>query len=93
MPILPAVDFTLEIVEVKQECIHLKYASNISMIVDGIIHFVREKIPTGIEINTGNNTIEVYPRQIDKLEKALEYVYLDDVNIEEEGIGIYVNFV
>lgn len=93
VPILPAVDFTLDIAEVKQECIHLKYASNISMIIGSIVSFISEKIPAGIEIDSDSNTIKIYPRQIEKLEKALEFVYLDDVNIEEDGIGIYVNFV
>ena len=56
--------------------------------ITGAVAYLDQKIPKGIEVNTTDKCITVYPRQIKELEKALEYVALNKVRFEDNSINI-----
>ena len=44
-----------------------------SLVIAGVVAYLDKKIPNGIEVNTTDRCINIYPRRFKQLEKALEY--------------------
>ena len=85
---LPQISITLHIENISNDCIGLTYKSNsaLELIINGIVSFVTENVPTGVEIDTTGKRVKVYPHKFEKLEKALEFVELKDVVFENDEI-------
>lgn len=88
--LLPAIVIKLRIDEVSDDVVHLSYdcGKGASFVITGAVAYLDQKIPKGIEVNTTDKCITVYPRQIKELEKALEYVALNKVRFEDNSINI-----
>ena len=78
----------MHIENISNDCIGLTYKSNsaLELIINGIVSFVKENIPTGVEIDPTARRVKVYPHKFEKLEKALEFVELKDVVFENDEI-------
>ena len=85
---LPQISITLHIENISNDCICLTYKSNsaLEFVINGIVSFVTENVPTGVEIDTTARRVKVYPHKFEKLEKALELVELKDVVFENDEI-------
>lgn len=85
---IPQISITLHIENISNDCIGLTYKSNsaLELIINGIVSFVTENVPTGVEIDTTARRVKVYPHKFEKLEKALEFVELKDVVFENDDI-------
>ena len=85
---IPQISITLHIENISNDCIGLTYKSNsaLELIINGIVSFVTENVPTGVEIDTTARRVKVYPHKFEKLEKALEFVELKDVVFDNEEI-------
>ena len=85
---IPQISITLHIENISNDCIGLTYKSNsaLELIINGIVSFVKENVPTGVEIDTTARRVKVYPHKFEKLEKALEFVELKDVVFENDEI-------
>ena len=42
--------------------------------IAGVVAYLQEKIPSGIEVNTTDKRVNIYPQRFKQLEKALKYV-------------------
>ena len=85
---IPQISITLHIENISNDCIGLTYKSNsaLELIINGIVSFVTENVPTGVEIDTTARRVKVYPHKFEKLEKALEFVELKDVVFDNDEI-------
>ena len=82
------VSITLRIASIDKDCIQLTYdgSTGISAIISGVVALLGRNIPEGVEVNTSNNTIKILPQKIEQLQKALEFVTLNDVVFDNDQI-------
>ena len=82
------VSITLRIASIDKDCIQLTYdgSTGISAIISGVVALLGRNIPEGVEVNTINNTIKILPQKIEQLQKALEFVTLNDVVFDNDQI-------
>lgn len=59
-----------------------------ALLIGGIVGFVKSNIPDGIEVNTVDKRIKIYPLQIKKLEKVFEYISLTDIYFTDDATHI-----
>lgn len=87
---IPAIAIKLRIDEVSDDVVHLSYecGKGASFVITGAVSYLEQKIPKGIEVNTTDKRITVYPQHIKELEKALEYVALNNVRFEDNSINL-----
>lgn len=88
--LIPAIVIKLRVDEVSDDVVHLSYdcGKGVSFVITGAAAYLEQKIPKGIEVNTTDKCIAVYPQQIKELEKALEYVALNKVRFEDNSINL-----
>ena len=86
--LIPEISAKLQVVSISNECVELGYETNkgLELIINGIVSFVTENVPTGVEIDTTARRVKVYPHKFEKLEKVLEFVELKDVVFENDEI-------
>lgn len=88
--LIPAIVIKLRVDEVSDDVVHLSYdcGKGASFVITGAAAYLEQKIPKGIEVNTTDKCITVYPQQIKEFEKALEYVALNKVRFEDNSINL-----
>ena len=59
-----------------------------SLMIAGIVAYLEEKIPSGIEVNTADKRINVYPLRFERLENVCEHVSLANIAFQENSIKI-----
>ena len=59
-----------------------------SLMIAGIVAYLEEKIPSGIEVNTADKCINVYPLRFERLENVCEHVSLTNIAFQENSIKI-----
>ena len=82
------VSITLRIASIDKDCIQLTYdgSTGISAIISGAVALLGQLIPQGVEVNTNNKTIKILPQKIEQLQKALEFVTLNDIVFDNDQI-------
>lgn len=88
--LIPAIVIKLRVDQVSDDVVHLSYdcGKKASFVITGAVAYLEQKMPKGIEVNTTDKCITVYPQHIKELEKALEYVALNEVRFENNSINI-----
>ena len=61
--------------------------------IAGVVAYLEEKIPSGIEVNTTDKRVNIYPRRFKQFEKALEYVALSNITFEENSANVALTIV
>ena len=59
-----------------------------ALMIAGVVTYLKENIPNGVDVNTTDRKVKIYPQQIEQVEKALEYVALSDITFDENNINI-----
>lgn len=87
---MSTISVTLHIETISNDLICLSYDCGVpaSLIIAGAVAWLEEKIPKGIEVNTSNRHIYIYPQHFEQIEKVLEYVTLTSISFEEEVANI-----
>lgn len=82
------ISITLRIASIDKDCIQLTYdgSAGIPTIISGVVALLGRNIPEGVEVNTSNNTVKIFPQKIEQLQKALEFVTLNDVVFDNDHI-------
>lgn len=57
-----------------------------SLMIAGIVKYLEEKIPFGVEVNTKDKCIQIYLNKIDKVENILKHVSSIDLVFEKDRI-------
>ena len=90
MACMPSIDIKFVIDEISDDSVSITYdcGAAAALMIAGVITYLKENIPNGIDVNTTNRNVKIYPQQIEQVEKALEYVALSDITFDENSINI-----
>ena len=88
-----AVKFHIEAMRKDVVCISYDCGTAASLMIAGAVAYLEEKIPSGIEVNTTDKRINVYPLRFKQLEKALEYLALSNIVFEENSVNVALSMV
>ena len=64
-----------------------------SLMIAGVMAYLEEKIPSGIEVNTTHKRVNIYPHRFKQFEKAFEYVALSNITFEENSTNITLSMI
>lgn len=88
--IMPSIDIKFVINEISDDSVSISYdcGAAAALMIAGVVTYLNENIPNGVDVNTTNRKVKIYPQQIEQVEKALEYVALSDITFDENSINI-----
>ena len=87
---MPAIAIKFHIAAMRKDVVCMTYdcSTAASLMIAGIVAYLEEKIPSGIEVNTTDKRINIYPQGLKQIEKVLEFVALSDIVFENDTINI-----
>lgn len=87
---LPAISVRFHIKAMRSDIVCLSYECGIpaSLMIAGVVAYIEEKIPSGIEVNTTDKRVNIYPQRFKQIEQALEYVTLSDITFGEDSVNV-----
>lgn len=90
MAFMPSIDIKFVIDEISDDSVSISYdcGAAAALMIAGVVTYLNENIPNGVDVNTTNRKVKIYPQQIEQVEKALEYVALSDITFDENSINI-----
>ncbi len=88
-----AVKFHIEAMRKDVVCMSYDCGTAASLMIAGAVAYLEEKIPSGLEVNTTDKRVNIYPQRFKQLEKVLEYVALSDIAFEENAVNITLSMV
>ena len=90
MAFMPSIDIKFVINEISDDSVSISYdcGAAAALMIAGVVTYLNENIPNGVDVNTTNRKVKIYPRQIEQVEKALEYVVLSNITFDENSINI-----
>ena len=83
-----AIKFHLMVMRKDILCLSYECGNAASLMIAGVVTYLEEKIPSGIEVNTTDKRVNIYPQRFKQLEKALEYVALSNITFEENSANV-----
>lgn len=95
LPIIPEIVVKLSIQEVGNDRISLSYECNtgLSLILSGVVSLLNKEIPDAVRLDTEQRSIQILPKRIKGVDKALEYLKLSDIIIDDDAIRVIVTAV
>ena len=88
-----AVKFHIEAMSTDILCISYDCGAAAHLMISGVVAYLEARIPSGIEVNTTEKRVNIYPKCFKQLEKALEYVALSDIAFAENVVNIRLSMV
>ena len=90
MAFMPSIDIKFVIDEISDDSVSISYdcGAAAALMIAGVVTYLNENIPNGVDVNTTDRKVKIYPQQIEQVEKALEYVALSDITFDENSINI-----
>ena len=83
-----SVKFHIEAMRKDIICMSYECGIPASLMIAGVVAYLEEKIPSGIEVNTTDKRVNIYPQRFRQIEKALEYMALSNITFEENSANI-----
>ena len=92
---MPTISVRFHIEAMRKDIVCLSYecGTPASLMIAGVVAYLEEKIPSGIEVNTTDKRVNIYPQRFKQLEKALEYVALSNITFEENSANVALTMV
>ena len=92
---MPTISVRFHIEAMRKDIVCLSYdcGTPASLMIASVVAYLEEKIPSGIEVNTTDNRVNIYPQRFKQIEKALEYVALSDITFEENSMNIAISII
>ena len=92
---MPAITVKFHIEAMRKDIVCMSYdcGTAASLMIAGVVAYLEEKIPSGIEVNTTDKRVNIYPQRFKQVEKALEYVVLTNIAFEENSVNIGLSVV
>ncbi len=85
-----SMSINLHIEAMHKDVIYLSYdcSSAMSLIISGVVTYIEDNIPHGVDIDINNKRINIYPERFDEINRALEYLSLTDISFYEDNIEV-----
>ena len=95
MSFMPTLAIKFHLMAMRNDIICLSYecGNAASLMIAGVVAYLQEKIPNGIEVNTTDKRVNIYPQRFKQLEKALKYVALSNITFEENSANVALTMV
>jgi hypothetical protein len=79
----------------RKDCICLSYecGSAASLIIAGVVDYLKEKIPSGVEVKTADKRVNIYPPHFDHVDKLYDHIALSDITFEEKSVNVEFTMV
>lgn len=92
---MPAISVNVKIEAMRRDivCISYECGTAASLMIAGIVAYLEETIPSGIEVSTADKRVNIYPQRFKQAEKVLEYVALSNLTFEDNAINIGFSMV
>lgn len=88
-----AVKFHIEAMRKDIVCMSYDCGTAASLMIAGVVAYLEEKIPSGIEVITTDKRVNIYPQRFKQVEKALEYIALSSIAFEENSVNVGLSMV
>lgn len=88
-----SVKFHIEAMRKDIVCLSYECGTPASLMIAGVVAYLEEKIPSGIEVNTTDKRVNIYPQRFKQIEKVLEYVALSNITFEENSANVVLIMV
>lgn len=88
-----SVKFHIEAMRKDIVCLSEDCGKPASLMIAGIVAYLEEKIPSGIEVNTADKRINVYPLRFERLENVCEHISLTNIAFQEKSIKMELTFL
>ena len=88
-----SVKFHIEAMRKDILCLSYECGTPASLMIAGVVAYIEEKIPSGIEVNTTDKRVNIYPQHLKQLEKVLEYVTLSNLIFEDNSANITLSMI
>lgn len=87
---MPAIAVQIRIEAMRRDVVCMSYecGTATSLMIAGVIAYLEEKIPNGVEVNTTDKRISIYPQRFRQLEKVMEYIALSNILFEDSSVNI-----
>lgn len=84
---MPAISVRFHIEAMRKDVLCLSYecGAPVALMIAGVVAYLKERIPSGIEVNPTDKRLNLNLRRFGQIEKALEYVALSDIAFEENS--------
>ena len=92
MPVI-VVKFHIDAMRQDVLCLSYECGAAAALMIAGAVSYLEGKIPSGVEVDTDNKRIDIYPHGLQQLEKAMEYVTLSDVSFDEGAVNVSLSMV
>lgn len=92
---MPPINVKFHIDAMRKDIVCLSYecGTPASLMIAGVVAYLEEKIPSGIEVNTIDKRVNIYPQRFKQLEKAMEYVALSNITFEDNSANVVLKMV
>ena len=92
---IPTVHVNFKVENLKKDIICISYDCSIlvSLFIFGAINHLQNKIPKGIEIKSDERLINIYPKQIDRMQKLMEQVFVSDISFNEKNVDLFLDWL
>lgn len=92
---MPTISVKFHIEEMRRDIVCMSYECGMpaSLLIAGAIAYLEEKIPSGIEVNTTDKRVNIYPQRFKQIEKVLEYVALSNITFEVNSANVALTMV
>ena len=92
---MPAISVNVKIEAMREDIVCMSYecGTAASLMIAGIVAYLEDRIPSGIEVNATDKRINIYPKRFKQIEKTLEYIALSNISFEENSINIALSVV
>ena len=92
---LPTIVVKFHLDAMRKDVLCLSYECGVAatLMIAGAVSYLEEKIPSGVEVDTDNRRIYIYPHSIKQLERAMEYVALSDISFDEGVVNVALSMV
>lgn len=87
-----SVKFHIDAMQKDIICMSYDCGKPVSLMIAGIVAYLEEKIPSGIEVNTADKRINVYLLRFEQLKNVCEHVSLANIAFQEQSIKMELTF-
>lgn len=87
---MPNIAVVCRIESVSEDIISITYDCGLaaSLMIAGVVAYLDDRIPSGIDVNTAGKYINIYPQHFKQVAKVLEHFVLSDIALEENTINV-----
>jgi hypothetical protein len=92
---MPAISVKFHIEAMRKDIVCLSYecGTPASLMIAGVVEDHEEKIPSGIEVNTTDKRVNIYPQLFKQIENVLEHIALSNIIFENNSANVELTMV